>query len=771
MMNSSFPLNNDFRGPLKEDRWFETEKQKDLLREGQGETAGNLGPEYELISNSQDIAATLESIGRADEIDDWGCLFVKVGDGDYDAVYGCEASTPLNSSRVYDLLGNGDLHQKVMSQKFPGHYKKGQVPPDNFDRGGEEGLRESSHRGPKKNIKENIMEGKEVRSFEIHDHGIDHAQYFQGHGLSHSNMEATATGVGDDYQEALDDALGQLAQEGWTNLEMIEQSEAMEGTGGSVSAEVYEQARDEVLAEHPEFIDPLTDDVAEQYVDELEDLITELMQNSESELNYYVSVDVSSQPGEERPFEESTSWDKDSSGRMITIREGLKYDPLKEAYPMGDERGEIRESQEYLSGHGGYTPHYMKRWKADRDYGGEDMSDYYILYGTNRDADLLTQTNFNEIEKDFDGKEGVEAHRFGHWAVGWTELILVHKDSPFLKEADEVAKSLQDYPVYDEGAYSEAQVNQVKEDWESYGKSDSIHTLDEITGETLEDGSPEWEAIEPKLYEIFQDTWFEGSGNFSWSRIKAKIQKFVDSGEYDKLIENPNHEEHARMRKEHEPMLPGMEESRLRNESSEGKKALKEGTRDRGLDEVVAHVMKEMPPEVKEAIGAARWNLEFGPSGGGSALGWQEALDVIRPWAQDLGTVYYDYEIGAISDLFPEGGEDENGEWSEYNGDWYEYEPREILRGIMGELASYVESAPPKGQALKESRQILEIRMMDKGFGIFDRSMRGSKPIAKAKTWQEAREKIMKMLRDDQTPTWARGEGSLQKVLDRRRSS
>jgi hypothetical protein len=85
MMNSSFPLNNDFRGPLKEDRWFETEKQKDLLREGQGETAGNLGPEYELISNSQDIAATLESIGRADEIDDWGCLFVKVGDGDYDA--------------------------------------------------------------------------------------------------------------------------------------------------------------------------------------------------------------------------------------------------------------------------------------------------------------------------------------------------------------------------------------------------------------------------------------------------------------------------------------------------------------------------------------------------------------------------------------------------------------------------------------------------------------------------------------------------------------
>jgi hypothetical protein len=60
--------------------------------------------DFQLIQFSQDIHATLESIGRLDELSSTGCLFVKVGDGDYDAVYQCERSVPMLDARVWRLL-------------------------------------------------------------------------------------------------------------------------------------------------------------------------------------------------------------------------------------------------------------------------------------------------------------------------------------------------------------------------------------------------------------------------------------------------------------------------------------------------------------------------------------------------------------------------------------------------------------------------------------------------------------------------------------------
>jgi hypothetical protein len=47
-----------------------------------------------LVSDSQDIEATLESIGAMDQREDVGCMFVEVLDGEYGAVYGVERSTP-----------------------------------------------------------------------------------------------------------------------------------------------------------------------------------------------------------------------------------------------------------------------------------------------------------------------------------------------------------------------------------------------------------------------------------------------------------------------------------------------------------------------------------------------------------------------------------------------------------------------------------------------------------------------------------------------------
>jgi len=176
-----------------------------------GQVAGNLGPEYELVTDSQEIAQTLSDIGNED---DWGCLFVKVGDGDYDEVYGCEESVPRNTSRVYDLLGTGDLHRKTMAQKFPGHYGKGQVPPDSFGRGGEPGLEEATGSEPVKGSSEKAWEDGKGNYIEVEVSPDDrfslHVVY--GGGWKSDYPVMTMNGLNWDRPEAVPGYIKQAAQ-------------------------------------------------------------------------------------------------------------------------------------------------------------------------------------------------------------------------------------------------------------------------------------------------------------------------------------------------------------------------------------------------------------------------------------------------------------------------------------------------------------------------------------------------------------------------------
>jgi hypothetical protein len=100
---------------------------------------------------------------------------------------------------------------------------------------------------------------KPITKFEIISHGVDHAQYFQGCGLSFTDYTDIATGCGRTEKEALDDALDSLAQNGW-DIEPIDQSDE------------YVNANDE-----------MTPELAEAYQDEAHD---------NCELYYYVSVRV-----------------------------------------------------------------------------------------------------------------------------------------------------------------------------------------------------------------------------------------------------------------------------------------------------------------------------------------------------------------------------------------------------------------------------------------------------------------------------------------------
>ena len=133
-------------------------------------------------------------------------------------------------------------------------------------------------------------------------------------------------------------------------------------------------------------------------------------------------------------------------------------------------------------------PEYLQRWERPPNYIGMDWSDCYVLYGTHRDADLLTRSNFQaiiaELEENYQSylvNKGEDHEKNGrmaadngggfivagarHWAVGWIETILIPVDSPLLELADEIRASIESYPVYDESLYSDMEYNEVQEWW------------------------------------------------------------------------------------------------------------------------------------------------------------------------------------------------------------------------------------------------------------------------------------------------------------------
>lgn len=86
--------------------------------------------------------------------------------------------------------------------------------------------------------------------------------------------------------------------------------------------------------------------------------------------------------------------------------------------------------------------------------------------GRNRDSECLDESNFATALKILGGeREDVEVHRFGHWACGWFEIILVRPDSAAAKEAEEIEAALANYPVLDDNDYSEREHEAANETW------------------------------------------------------------------------------------------------------------------------------------------------------------------------------------------------------------------------------------------------------------------------------------------------------------------
>lgn len=80
--------------------------------------------------------------------------------------------------------------------------------------------------------------------------------------------------------------------------------------------------------------------------------------------------------------------------------------------------------------------------------------------GRHRDSEILDNSNFESATELLGGESednGVIIARAGHWAVGWVETLMIHKDAPheLLDKAEELLAALERYPVVDEDDYSE----------------------------------------------------------------------------------------------------------------------------------------------------------------------------------------------------------------------------------------------------------------------------------------------------------------------------
>ena len=82
--------------------------------------------------------------------------------------------------------------------------------------------------------------------------------------------------------------------------------------------------------------------------------------------------------------------------------------------------------------------------------------------GQHRDSDLVERCNFviacEEMERH--DPEGVDhaVLRFGHWAVGWVEELVVRPGTACHREAQEIAAALADYPILSDDRHAEMEM-------------------------------------------------------------------------------------------------------------------------------------------------------------------------------------------------------------------------------------------------------------------------------------------------------------------------
>jgi hypothetical protein len=107
------------------------------------------------------------------------------------------------------------------------------------------------------------------------------------------------------------------------------------------------------------------------------------------------------------------------------------------------------------------------------------ISAFKVFLGQNRDSDCLTRSNFRSALQALGGEsDTVQVHRFGHWACGWYELILIDPaDESAMAIAEDIECGLADYPIVSEEDYSSLEYEEACDMWTHGSVSDRVDWL------------------------------------------------------------------------------------------------------------------------------------------------------------------------------------------------------------------------------------------------------------------------------------------------------
>lgn len=99
-----------------------------------------------------------------------------------------------------------------------------------------------------------------------------------------------------------------------------------------------------------------------------------------------------------------------------------------------------------------------------------DHQSWLVVVGQNRDSDCEAESNFATALKLLGGEENENllVCRFGHWACGWLEIILINPEHvATLAIAEDIESKLKDYPILDESDLSEREMEAANEVWQA----------------------------------------------------------------------------------------------------------------------------------------------------------------------------------------------------------------------------------------------------------------------------------------------------------------
>jgi hypothetical protein len=123
-------------------------------------------------------------------------------------------------------------------------------------------------------------------------------------------------------------------------------------------------------------------------------------------------------------------------------------------------------------------------YKRPSDYVGRDWFGYAAIVGRHRGSDSLTVSNFETAKKWLspwldDEESGVEIRACNHWAVGWTEEIMMKSTAPLqaVAMACKILNSIESYPVLSEDDWSNRQTEMAESFWASISEGQRLEIM------------------------------------------------------------------------------------------------------------------------------------------------------------------------------------------------------------------------------------------------------------------------------------------------------